>query len=273
MKLKAIISHDVDHLTVWEHVNDLVIPKFLLRYNVEFVLGSISAHEYLSIIVDFYKNKWQNLDELMDFDRQNQIPSTFFLGVSNGLGLSYSLKNADRWINNIKKRGFQVGVHGINFNDPVKIRKEFDEFSSASGLEIFGVRTHYLRLAENTLDLFENVGYSFDTSSYGLCSPYKIGQMIEFPLHIMDTRVMYSQGRYRITNLSQAQDYTKRIIDNVSDLNLSYLTILFHDRYFCSGFQRWKNWYKWLVEYLHSNGLEFINYESAVSEILGTEAV
>ena len=60
--MKAIISHDIDHLTVWEHTTDLILPKFVVRANIELVMGKISIGEYMLRIGDFFKNKWQHND-------------------------------------------------------------------------------------------------------------------------------------------------------------------------------------------------------------------
>lgn len=90
--MKIIISHDVDHITVWEHRKDLIIPKFIMRSFIEFTLGYISTSEIRNRFKEFVKNKWQNIKELIEFDRENKIPSTFFIGVANGMGLNYSLK-------------------------------------------------------------------------------------------------------------------------------------------------------------------------------------
>ena len=28
--MKVIVSHDIDHVTVWEHYNDMIVPKFVI---------------------------------------------------------------------------------------------------------------------------------------------------------------------------------------------------------------------------------------------------
>lgn len=46
--MKAIIFHDIDHITVTEHLlSDLIVPKFLIRRNLELALGKISFAEYV----------------------------------------------------------------------------------------------------------------------------------------------------------------------------------------------------------------------------------
>ena len=84
--MKAIISHDIDHITVTEHLlRDLIVPKFMVRSHLELALGKISFKEYVARWTDFLKNKWQNVDELITFNNVKQVPSTFFIGVKRGV--------------------------------------------------------------------------------------------------------------------------------------------------------------------------------------------
>ena len=80
--MKVIISHDVDHIKVWEHKRDLIIPKFIARSFIEFVLGYISFFELKNRGKSIIENRWQNLEELLQFDKENDVPSTFFIGVT-----------------------------------------------------------------------------------------------------------------------------------------------------------------------------------------------
>jgi len=66
--MKIIISHDVDHLSVWEHKTDLIIPKILIRNTIEFVKGYITTNEFVNRFKDILQNKWQRIDELMEFN-------------------------------------------------------------------------------------------------------------------------------------------------------------------------------------------------------------
>jgi len=265
--MKVIISHDVDHITVLEHNKDLIIPKFLVRSSVELINKSISVKEYLWRLKDILNNKWQNLEELMKFDKENGINSTFFIGVSNGLGLSYSLESAQHWIKNILKEGFDVGVHGIACSNFDNMKKEFEVFKQISGKEKIGIRMHYLRSDKTTLELLSKIGYYFDSTLYGLDNPFKIGNLWEFPLCMMDGYIIYKNSRFQNQNLKQVKDSTKEIIEEAFKRNLKYFTILFHDRYFSDSFWTWKEWYIWLIEYLKENKIEFITFKEAIEEI------
>ena len=195
--MKIIISHDIDHLSVWEHRTDLIIPKAIIRNSLELTKGYITANEYKNRFRDIIQNNWQRIDELMDYNENNDIPATFFIGVNSGLGLSYTLEDARSWIGKIIKKGFDVGVHGIEYLNYSGMEKEFARFKSCSGLEQFGIRMHYLRNGENTLDFLEKLGYLFDTTIYKTGNPYKIGRMWEFPLQIMDGFLICGNKRWQ----------------------------------------------------------------------------
>ncbi|HRH64142.1 MAG TPA: hypothetical protein PLI68_12530, partial [Bacteroidia bacterium] len=83
--MKAIISHDIDHISVSEHLlKDTIIPKFLIRNLIELGTGKIGLAEFGLRHLDLVKNKWQNIEELIAFNKQHGIPSSFFIGVQNG---------------------------------------------------------------------------------------------------------------------------------------------------------------------------------------------
>ena len=265
--MKIIISHDVDHITVWEHRKDLIIPKFLGRNIIELVIGTLTYKEFLLRFTNLFKNKWHNIEELIDFDRKEHIPSTFFIAVDNALGLHYSLKDAEFWIRKILQKKFDVGLHGIAFDNSKDIKNEYNVFKKISKLNDFGIRMHYLRNNDNTVEYLNNAGYIFDSTLFELRNPFKVGDIWEFPLHIMDGYLFHKNSRWQNQTLEQAKNETKRKIDEAYKKDIKYFTILFHSRNFNDSFSSWKNWYIWVIGYLKNNGLEFTNYREAIKEL------
>ena len=265
--MKIIISHDVDHITVWEHKRDLIILKFLARNMIELTRGAINSKECWLRFLSLFKNKWHNIEVLIDFDGKESIPSTFFIAVDNGLGLHYSLKDAEFWIKKILQKNFDVGLHGIAFNNFKDIKNEYNIFKKISKLDDFGIRMHYLRNNDNTLKCLNNTGYIFDSTLYKFQNPFKVGNLWEFPLHIMDSYLFHKNKRWQNQTLQQVKDETKIIIDKSFRKGIKYFNILFHDRYFNDSFKSWKDWYIWVIEYLKNNGFEFINYREAIREL------
>lgn len=185
--MKVIVSHDVDHLSVTEHVfSDLYIPKLILRNHLEFFSSSIRLEEYILRWKDIFINKIHHIDELVKFDKQNNIPSTFFFGMDNGLGLSYPINKAKKWIEYVEKNGLATGVHGINFKKLDLMKNEFDKFKSITSQTTFGIRMHYLRHDHETHKKLSNIGYAYDASIFDNKSPFVRNDILCFPTHIMD---------------------------------------------------------------------------------------
>jgi len=266
--MKAIISHDIDHITVSEHFfRDLIIPKFIFRMKLELLTGKISAREYLLRWGEIFKNKWQNIDELISFNNASGIPNSFFMAVNKGIGLKYSNDLALIWIDQMKTRNCEIGNHGICFENLIDVIMEKHIFSKLSSLPNMGIRMHYLKKTENTLSYLSRAGYVFDSSTQEFKNPYKIGAMWEFPIQIMDGWIIQNERRWQTSNLVKAKDETKIIINKAFEQKLDYITIVFHDRYFNKGFKTWLEWYMWLVDYLNQNDIEFINFGTACSTL------
>jgi len=265
--MKVIITHDVDHIGFWEHKKDMMIPKFIVRNLIEFSLGYITRLELKNRFKALFTNKWQNTEEVMAFDRKKDIPATYFVAVNRGHKLTYSLEDAELWIRKIKREGFDVGVHGIAFDDYRKVKKEYEIFRNISQSHHFGIRTHYLKTSSKTLSLLDESGYLFDSSIYKLKNPYQVGKMWEFPLHLMDCHVMCKKRRWQDQSLSEVKERTYAEINRALDSGIKYFTICSHDIYFNDYYYTWKSWYIWLVEHLKSKGLEFVNYKQAIDEM------
>src|ERR1041385_2266906 len=123
--MKAIISHDIDHFSLKEHLfKDMILSKFFVRSYLEFTKGKISIRELILRHSDLFTNKWQNIDELISFNKSYDVPTTFFIAVAKGLGLSYSNEQAAYWIQHIQKKGCYVGLHLIEYLDEEKIGYE-----------------------------------------------------------------------------------------------------------------------------------------------------
>ena len=266
--MKAIISHDIDHIKVSEHLfRDVIVPKYMARMHVELLTGHISLREYILRWSDFFKNKWQNIDELITFNNINGIPSSFFIAVNKGVGLNYSNNSALVWIEQMKARNCEIGIHGIEYAGKELIKKEHDLFSELTGSDKFGIRMHYVRNTSETYNAMAECGYVYDSTEHSFKNPYKIGTMWEFPFQLMDGWVIENGKSWQSVNLEKAKENTIKIIDKAYSEKLEYLGIDFHDRYFSHSFKTWLNWYIWLVDYLKQNKIEFVNFNQAIREL------
>ncbi len=266
--MQAIVSHDIDHLTVSEHyLKDLIVPKFFIRTKIELLTGKISIGEFLNRIGDLFRNQWQHLEVLQAFNQKNNVPSTYFIGVNQGLGLSYSQSHGAFWIKKLFDMQCLIGVHGIEFENFEKINTEYSLFKNTSGLDVFGTRMHYIRTNAETFQNMAKAGYLFDSSEMSFKAPYKINTMWEFPFQIMDGYIIEKPKQWQSKNLKQACDATEAIIDKTVAANLPYLGIDFHDRYYSKSHQTWVDWYQWLIEYLKQHKIEFISFNEAIQQL------
>ena len=205
--MKIIVSHDVDHLDGWCHWwKDLYWEKFLFKALWFFLTGRIGLTMFFRRVVYAFIRKIENLNELIWFDNEHNIRATFFIGVNNALGMCYSVNSAKEAADRIVKAGFDIGVHGVAFDAKGKIVAEHAKFYALGRCEEFGIRNHYLRGRGNVTmhEWQSNAGYLFDSTDYGLFHPYKIGDMWEFPLSIMDSYVLkeYNNNIDHVKNLS-----------------------------------------------------------------------
>jgi glycosyltransferase involved in cell wall biosynthesis/peptidoglycan/xylan/chitin deacetylase (PgdA/CDA1 family) len=266
--MKVIISHDVDHLKPSDNLKTLIIPKAVIRAGIEMALGKISPKEFRLRLLNIVKNKWQNIDSLMAFDRKNGIKATYFIGVNNGLGLNYSLQDAEYWTRKILRRGFDVGVHGIDFDSLDAVKKEFETFKRISGLDEFGIRMHYLRTDEATFEYMAQAGYLFDASKYVSDLKHSmIGTMHEFPLHIMDGYEIETNRQWQTVDKETALRNTIKKVEELRDKGVEYLSVLIHPRYFDESYLTWKEWYEGLIDYFKEQGYEFVNFKEAIAAL------
>lgn len=263
--MKVIISHDVDHLYNTDHLKDLYFPKLWVRSSSELLKREISPRVWWLRCTTPFKRRMHRIDELMRFDKEQGIPSTFFFGMASGLGMTYTQKTAAPLIEMVRSHGFDVGVHGISYTDYNAMKREYDDFTALIGSNDFGIRMHYVRYDNSTFGILSDIGYVFDTSEfdkvkgYTLKSPYKIGDMWEFPLSIMDSYLPY--------RLDKAKQNTKELIQKALQAGLSYLTILFHDAHHSESYEVYREWYMWVINYFQNRQFQFISYHEAMQEL------
>lgn len=207
----------------------------------------------------------------MAFDRAHGIPSVFFFGMDNVLGMSYSQRKAKPVIEKVLAAGFDAGVHGADYQSADGICREHDDFAALSGTASFGIRNHYVRFDGETFEKMARAGYLYDSTWFNkqeleFRAPYKVGPMWEFPLHIMDGYICFP-GR-----LEEGIAHTRAAIARAEAEGMPYCTILFHDYQFDERFDpQQKRWYEETVRYCEAQGYEFISYRDAIKELEAEE--
>lgn len=269
--MKVIISHDVDHIGGWCHwYKDLFWEKFLVKNGLH--VGRVDFHVWLKRWGYVFKRALDNVDTVMALDCAHDIKSTFFVGVANGLGMSYSYRAASKMVEHIRANGFDCGVHGIASSNFNSIQEECARFAHIPGLCIgsdpmckFGVRNHYLRgRGDRRMHQWQaDAGYLFDSTDFEIAPVYQVGSLWEFPVCLMDAAFI-SDFRNEPENL---QAVTIKALEEGRMKNLDYFTIIFHDVYYNRDvFPDHYNWYNWLVDYVSSH-YETCSFRDAISEM------
>lgn len=262
--MKVIVSHDVDHLFRSDHYKDLFYPKLWVRSTLEILKREYGFSEWVSRMLNPFAERQHHIFEVMDLDRIYGIPSSFFFGMEKGLGMSYGSEKASDIIRTVDSSGFDVGVHGINYDDYNQMKAEHNIFSEIIHRNNFGIRMHYVRYNNTTFGKLGECGYVFDSSEFDkkkgflLKNPYKIGNLWEFPISIMDS--------YLPPDYHKMIDCSKEIIELARKNGIEYFTVLFHDYKFCDGYASEREWYKWIIDYLSKN-CEFISFKDAITEL------
>lgn len=142
-KPKVIVSHDVDHLFPKEHYfRDLIYPKLWVKSILKLLHHDIGLTSFAKRMASPFEERRHRIPEIIEFDREYGVPSTFFFGVSQGLGMSYFTDECVETVRYVQDNGFDVGVHGIAFDDAGTIAEEHERFLALTGLNDFGIRTH-----------------------------------------------------------------------------------------------------------------------------------
>jgi len=272
--VKVIISHDVDHIWAGEHVRDLIIPKFIARFGIEWVLGYTRWREVRLAVQSLWTGPWQHIEELMDFDEAHGVPATFFVAVANGRKLCYPLADAKQWIARIRNRGFDVGVHGIEYESLDKAHDELTRFREITGQDFVGVRFHNVGFSPSSVQLSDSdvlnlkrLGYSFSSTTFGDTGPCSSDTFWEFPIHLMDGDVFMVGRPWKNRTLDQMKASTVERLRDASARGVSHFSLLFHDGHFCDYYRDYRDWYVWLTGYLTEAGYILSSYGDALREL------
>ncbi len=260
--MKIIISHDVDHLYSTDHLfRDLIIPKLIVRSILQ-TLGlygdRITLRECLLRCGTPFRKEMNHIQELAAFDKVHGIPSTFFFGMANCLGMSYRRKKALPYIKKLWSMGFDCGVHGCEYKHAAGIKAEREAFRDLTDREPAGIRMHYVRFDNTTFEKLAEAGYLFDSTEFdkvsGTCvkAPYRVGDMWEFPCCVMDAYLPYE--------FEKAKAKTIEILHEAELRGLQCMTVLFHDLYYCGDYLVYKEWYEWLIDYCKKSKYEFVSF-------------
>jgi hypothetical protein len=263
-KMKIIISHDIDHYFWSDHLfKDLFIPKFVVKNTMYLASGKITFSVWKARLSSLLSNRFGRLEEMTEFNHKQGIPVSYFMGVRNALNLSYSLKTAKYIAGYLEKMNYPLYLHGISYDDSQQMQIEKEAFLQVVNPAMLGIRMHYLRNTPDTFNILASLDYAFDSTEYGLKNPYYIGNMLEFPVSMMEVYMM----DYHDSDLEKIKERTLQRIQDAEKNGLKYFTVIFHDHHYDMAFPLHKLWYEWLIGYFKNKGYAFVNFKESIDAI------
>src|ERR1700693_1949154 len=296
----ACLTHDVDHPAIRQHKWDHTMFGFLYRAIFDSLRKTLGGQMALRdlfrnwaaalklpfVHLGLTKDFWGEFDDRY-LELEKGLRSTFFVipfsnkpgNKSSGPAPSirasrYGAQNIADAIHKLTAAGCEVGLHGIDaWMDSSKGCQEMDEIRRVTGTSEVGVRMHWLYYDQQSPVVLEQAGAAYDsTIGYNETVGYRAGttqvfkplttnQLLELPLHIMDTALFYSN--HLGLSRQQAKSLVRPMLDNAVRFG-GALTINWHDR--SLGPERlWGEYYSDLIQDLRSRGAWFSTASQATA--------
>ena len=256
-----VLSHDVDHLGLRDHVVD----GFLLRQGWNAVRQNFTRGRFRPLrcldqwiglgLACVGIDRWDVIGDLLEEERRAGVPSTWFFAMRRGLGIAYRPDRAAPVIRELAAAGREIGLHGQTPDDAAGLAAELRELGEIAGRTIAGVRMHYLRLTREVLDGLEQAGGRYDSTvmdrthldpaTHPLAQPRRLrDRLVEVPIHVMDSTL------FSVTGLGlgreQALDWVRRVADRARELGRA-LVVNLHPNYFSRQSPEVRDWYRALL--------------------------
>jgi hypothetical protein len=296
----ACLTHDVDHPSIRLHEWDHTMYGFLYRAIFDSLRKTLSgqmsfrdlfrnwaaASKLPFVHLGLAKDFWREFDDRY-LELEKGLRSTFFVipfnnrpgNKSSGPAPSiraarYGAQHIADAIRKLTAAGCEVGLHGIDaWMDSVKGRQELDEIRRVTGTSEVGVRMHWLYYDQQSPVVLEQAGAIYDsTIGYNETVGYRAGtmqaykpltanQLLELPLHIMDTSLFYPS--HLGLSRQQATSLVRPMLDNAVRFG-GTLTINWHDRSLVPE-RLWGEFYSDLIRDLKSRGAWFSTASQATA--------
>ncbi|MDR9418105.1 DUF7033 domain-containing protein [Gracilimonas sp.] len=271
--IQVFLSHDIDNLS----------SGWLENIFAELKRGNLL--KTYSILKNKWKGKdpWDNLDDILELEKQLGVVSTYFFLPREGNGnADYKLEKATPWFDHIRQANSEVGLHGSlnSAFDDAQFQADLDEFSQP----IVGNRFHFLKFSANTTPhILDQTDILYDASHgfaehigfrSGFCYPYqpfnfstnRAHKHWQIPLLLMDTTLRNPSymGKEPANSIETKID---TLIEEIALFD-GVLSILWHNTYFSeSKFAGWHERYVSLIKKLKNKGAAFYTGEEIIEWI------
>ena len=177
-------------------------------------------------------------------------------------------------IRKLAAAGCEVGLHGIDaWLDSAKGRQELQQIRNITSSSEIGVRMHWLYFDQQSPLVLEQAGAAYDsTVGYNGTVGYRAGttqvfkplgvtQLLELPLHVMDTALFYPS--HLALSPRQAKALLAPMLENAVRFG-GTLTVNWHDRSLAPE-RLWGEFYRDLIQELQTRGAWFATAGQATS--------
>jgi len=246
------ITHDIDHIRIREHYRDLFLFRFVAVTFLELLHGKRSLIDFVRAkLLVFQPKRWDHFNEWIALEKKYKIKSTYFFAVNRGKSLSYTNEEIKPVAMLLKKNGFDLALHGQEYNKEEKVTSERELFKDITGSYPVGIRMHYLKKGTHSLKLFSKL-YRFDSSEYSteLAQPKRQEGILEIPLHVMDTYLF--SPLYLNFDLDEAILYTKELFAKAKEKN-KIVVFDIHPHHLDQVFPRQRKYIEWLYAFLEKD--------------------
>jgi hypothetical protein len=293
------LSHDVDHVGIRNHKFDHTMFGFLYRATAGSVLEVFTAKKtvgqlaqnilaalklpfvHLGLARDF----WYQFDHYVALE--NGAPSTFFIiPKKDEAGLdahgnrqakraaSYDAADLKDILRDLTTKGKEIGTHGlIAWRDASAGMAEREIISKLTGHDERGVRMHWLYFGEQSHAELERAGFAYDsTVGYNQTVGFRAGatqvyqplttkNLLELPLHIMDTSLFYPS--YLNLSPKQAEQTISQLLSDFGRYG-GVCTVNWHDRSIAPE-RLWDGTYRWMMKEFAARGAWFATAAQSVA--------
>jgi hypothetical protein len=261
----ACLTHDIDHPVLRNHRLDHTTWGFLYRATLGTLIDACRGRKSVAdvgrnflaaarlpfVLLGLANDPWRQFDRYLEIEAG--LGSTYFAipfsrrpgRTADGTAPSaracrYELAEIRPQLDRAHSAGCEIGVHGLDaWLDADAGRTEREQVRQSTQTCPEGIRMHWLYFGIDSPAALEAAGYAYDsTSGYNATVGYRAGtaqvfrplgsrQLLELPLHIMDTALFYPS--YLHLRPADARKIVDAMIDHAERLG-GVLTINWHDR-------------------------------------------
>jgi hypothetical protein len=295
----ACLTHDVDFAGIRYHKFDQTVLGFVYRAlfkSVRKLLGAelsprMLLRNWAAVVklplvqAGLLRDFWDTFGEYRRIE-EDRASTFFFVPFKGEAGrldgrsapairaVKYDVSSLREQIEDLLSRGCEVGVHGIDSWDDIdKGRAEIGRIKELTGVGDLGVRMHWLYFGPASPEKLEQAGYSFDsTSGYNEQIGFKAGttqvykppgatELLELPMHIMDTALLYP-SRMALT-ISESKAAIRVMFETTARFG-GVVTLNWHDRSLAPE-RLWDGVYRWVLSELDDRGALVVRAGDAVA--------